>query len=56
MNVAILGTDQASQVVTNIIENGYNPWLRNKLAEPINVIAYVSGGELIPLLLAIKSF
>ena len=41
MNAIILGTEQESQVVTNIIENGYNPWLKSKLAETINVVAYM---------------
>lgn len=44
MNVAILGTEQASQSVAQIIEGGYNPWLRSKLAEPLNVAAYVANG------------
>lgn len=43
MNVAILEMNEFSQAVAKIIEDGYNPWLKSKLAEPINVVAYVSG-------------
>lgn len=45
MEVAILGATQESQIVSNIIENDFNPWLEkifNK--ESLNVIAYASGG------------
>ncbi len=57
MNVAILGTDQISQTVANIIENGYNPWLKSKLAEPLNVVAYTPwGGGLALLLLMTRRF
>ena len=46
MNVAILGAEQPSRIVANIIESQYNPWLKRMLAEPINVVAYVvSGGH-----------
>lgn len=48
MNVAILGTEQVSQGVANVIENGYNLWLKNQRAEPLNVVAYVSGKINIP--------
>ena len=44
MNVAILGTTQESQAVANIIENGYNPWLKSKIAEPLNVVAMLCVG------------
>lgn len=44
MNVAILGTDQESQIVAEIIETHYNPWIESKLAEPLNVVAYVAWG------------
>lgn len=43
MDVAILGTAQTSKSVTQVIEDGYNSWLEIKLAEPLNVVAYVSG-------------
>lgn len=42
MNVAIFGTEQVSQFVAQVIEDGYNPWLKTMVAEPINVVAYVS--------------
>ena len=44
MNVAILGVAQVSQVVAHIIENGYNSWLKTKLATPLNVVAYITLG------------
>lgn len=44
MNVAILGAEQASQIVAQVIENAYNPWLKSRLAEPINIAAYAVGG------------
>lgn len=44
MNVAILGAGQTSQVVAEIIEEDYNPWLKSRLAEPITVAAYAVGG------------
>ena len=44
MNVAILGTEQPSQIVANIIEQHYNSWLEQRLGEKINVVAYVTGG------------
>lgn len=46
MNVAILGTEQASQSVAYIIEKGYNPWLKSKLADPLNVVGYVTGEDI----------
>ena len=42
MNVAILGIELASRTVVQIIENDYNTWLKSKIAEPINVVAYMS--------------
>lgn len=47
MNVAILGAGQTSQVVAEIIEEDYNPWLKSRLAEPITVAAYAVGGGLV---------
>lgn len=44
MNVAILGADPASQAVAQVIERGYNPWLKSRLADPITVTAYTVGG------------
>ncbi len=44
MNVAILGTEQTSQVLANIIEQHYNLWLKQKLGENLNIVAFVSGG------------
>lgn len=44
MNIAILGIDQASQIVAEIIETHYNSLLKRKLAEPLNVVAYVTHG------------
>lgn len=43
MNVAIFGTGQVSQFVAQVIEDRYNPWLKTMVAEPLNVVAYVSG-------------
>lgn len=47
MNVAILGVNQPSQLVAQIIEQYYNTWLEHRLGEKINVVAYVmwEGGE-----------
>lgn len=45
MNVAIIGADQASQIVAQVIEGGYNPWLKENLAEPLEVVAYVTWDE-----------
>ena len=56
MNVAILGAEPASQAVAQIIENGYNPWLKTKLAEPLNVAGYTVGGVLALLHSATRSF
>ena len=44
MNVAILGTEQPSQIVANIIDQHYNSWLENQNYENLNVVAYVAGG------------
>ena len=44
MNVAILGTNQHSQIVANLIEQNYNSWLEQRLGEKINVVAYVTLG------------
>ena len=44
MNVAILGTEQASTIVAEIIEGEYNLWLEKNLAEPLKVVAYATGG------------
>lgn len=44
MNVAILGANQVSQAVAHIIEDGYNPWLKSKFGEPLNVVAYIYVG------------
>ena len=47
MNVAILGAEQPSRIVANIIESQYNPWLEQEFHKvPMNVVAYVSGGAL----------
>ena len=43
MNVAILGIDISSQSVANIINQHYNPLLKNLLGEPLNIVAFVSG-------------
>lgn len=42
MNVAILGAEPAAQAVAQVIENGYNPWLKSINKMPLNVVAYVS--------------
>ena len=49
MNVAILGAGEVSQAVAKIIEDGYNPWLKQNffVDTPINVVAYTLGGVLI---------
>lgn len=49
MNIAILGTDAASQGVAYVIESGYNLWLKSQRAETLNVVAYISkdGGAVI---------
>ena len=44
MNVAILGTEQPSQIVADIIDKYYNSWLEQRLGEKLNVAAYVTGG------------
>lgn len=44
MNVAILGAEQPSQIVAQIIEQNYNIWLEQRLGEKLNVVAYVMGG------------
>ena len=44
MNVAVFGLNQAAQIITNVIENFYNTWLKNRGAEPINVTALVARG------------
>ena len=44
MNVAILGIEQDSQYVVNVIENLYNPWLETINKMPLNVVAYAMGG------------
>ena len=57
MNIAILGIDQASQIVAEIIETHYNSLLKRKLAEPLNVVAYVThGGGYCRRLLTARSF
>ncbi len=48
MNVAILGTEQPSQIVAQIIEQHYNPWLKQRLGETLNITAYVGGGGRTP--------
>lgn len=44
MNVAILGAEQPSQIVAQIIEQHYNPWLTQRLGESLNIVAYIVGG------------
>ena len=48
MNVAVFGLSQAAQIITNVIENFYNPWLKNRGAEPLNVTALVARGGVAP--------
>ena len=48
MNVAILGAEQPSQIVAQIIEQHYNPWLTQRLGESLNIVAYIVGGGNIP--------
>lgn len=43
MNVAILGTDQVSQVIANLIEQNYNLWLEQRMGEKLNVVAFIGG-------------
>ena len=45
MNVAILGMDQPSFIVADLITNHYNSWLKQRLGEPLNVIAFIAGGD-----------
>ena len=48
MNVAILGAEQPSQIVAQIIEQHYNPWLMQRLGEPLNITSYIVVGGNIP--------
>lgn len=48
MNVAILGAEQPSQIVAQLIEQHYNPWLTQRLGESLNIAAYIVGGGNIP--------
>lgn len=44
MNVAILGVEEVSQLTEQIINQIYNPWLKQRMGEPLNVVAYVTRG------------
>ena len=48
MNVAIFETGQASQIVAEIIENNFNPWLESQDVAPLKVVAYVSADKNLP--------
>ena len=56
MNVAILGKEQPSQIVADIIDKYYNSWLEQRLGEKLNVVAYVTGGAAVRQILAIFRF
>lgn len=42
MKVAIFGIDEVSQVVTDIIQQLYNPFFESRLGKSVKVVAYVS--------------
>ena len=44
MKVAIFGVDQVSQIVAQIIEQVYNPFLEQRLGEKLDVVAFLTGG------------
>lgn len=44
MNVAILGVKEVSQLTEQIINQIYNPWLKQRMGEPLNVVAHVTRG------------
>ena len=44
MNVAVFGIHPSAQMVANLIEISYNPWLKERGAEPLNVTALVARG------------
>ncbi|MBQ9486913.1 MAG: hypothetical protein IJU91_03800 [Selenomonadaceae bacterium] len=46
MNVAIFGVEEVSQLIAQIINQHYNSWLKQRMAEPLNVVAHVVGGGL----------
>lgn len=49
MKVAIFGVDQVSQIVAQIIEQVYNPFLEQKLGEKLDVVSFlIGGGQAIP--------
>ena len=52
MNVAIFGVHPSAQIVANVIESYYNPWLRERGGETLNITAFVIGeGGVSPLIL-----
>ena len=44
MKVAIFGVDQVSQMVAQIIEQVYNPFLEQRLGEKLDVVSFLTGG------------
>lgn len=44
MNVAILEIAPPSFIVADLINRIYNPWLAEKLGQPLNVSAFVTMG------------
>ena len=48
MNVAIFGVEEVSQLIAQIINQAYNSWLKQRMGEPLNVVAHVVRGGVIP--------
>ena len=48
MNVAILGVAEPSLIMADLIEKFYNPWIEQRLGEPLNVTAFVTWEENVP--------
>ena len=47
MKVAIFGVEEVSQVLAQIINNHYNLWLKQRMGEPLDVVAHVVRGGVI---------
>ena len=44
MNVAILGVEEVSQLIAQIIRQTYNIWLKERMGEQLNVVAHIARG------------
>lgn len=55
LKVAILGVEEVSQILSQVIINPYNAWLKQRMGEPLDVVAHIIRGGLYRLILAVSA-